>query len=183
MERERKISFVLRELHNQIRLVIHKTAPMHEKAPKTQLQGGILGYLYHHQEQPVYQRDLEKEFRISGATATNTLRVMEREGLVVRRALDKDARLKRIQMTEDALRGHMQVEAHMEMLDRKMLEGMNESEVAELYRLLGILFRNLERLGEEGSPAPEEPQEGSISPKNLRHAEEIAEKGKIFPEK
>lgn len=149
MEKERKISFVLREIHNQIRLIIHKTAPMHEKAPKTQLQGGILGYLYHHQEQPVYQRDLEKEFRISGATATNTLRVMEREGLIVRKALDKDARLKRIQMTEDAYRGHMQVEAHMEMMDRRMLEGMSESEVAELYRLLGILFGNLERLAKE----------------------------------
>ena len=102
MEKERKISFVLREIHNQIRLVIHKTAPVHEKAPKTQLQGGILAYLYHHQEQPVYQRDLEREFRISRATATNTLQVMEREGLIARKALDKDARLKRIQMTEEA---------------------------------------------------------------------------------
>lgn len=149
MEKEKGIAFVLREIQNRIRLIIHKTAPMHQKAPKTQLQGGILGYLYHHQEQPVYQRDLEKEFRISGATATNTLRVMEREGLIIRRALDKDGRLKRIQMTEDARRGHMQVEAHMEMLDRRMLEGMSESEVAELYRLLGILSGNLEKLAEE----------------------------------
>ena len=156
MEKERKISFVLREIHNQIKLVIHKTAPVHEKAPKTQLQGGILGYLYHHQEQPVYQRDLEREFRISRATATNTLQVMEREGLIARKALDKDARLKRIQMTEEAFRGHMQVEAHMQMMDRLMLEGMSESEVAELYRLLGIMFANLERLAEEGIPSPAE---------------------------
>lgn len=186
MERERKISFVLRELHNQIRLVIHKTAPMHENAPKTQLQGGILGYLYHHQEQPVYQRDLEKEFRISGATATNTLRVMEREGLIVRRALDKDARLKRIQMTKEAFQGHMQVEAHMEMMNRKMLEGMSENEVAELYRLLGILFRNLEQLAEEGSAgteetqgkaSPEESREGDVCSEQPQHAPEIAENG------
>ena len=170
MERERTISFVLRGLHNQIRLVIHKTAPMHEKAPKTQLQGGILGYLYHHQEQPVYQRDLEKEFRISGATATNTLRVMEREGLIIRRALDKDARLKRIQMTEDALRGHMQVEAHMEMMDRKMLEGMSESEVAELYRLLGILFRNLERLARK-SPRGRQARKSRSMRRKLRRAD------------
>ena len=85
-------------------------------------------------------------------------------------------------MTEDALRGHMQVEAHMEMMDRKMLEGMSESEVAELYRLLGILFRNLERLAEEGGASPEEPQ-GEASPEEPQHAAEIAESGYTSPKK
>ena len=72
MEKKQKIAFVLRAIQNQIKLIICYTLPKCEKGPKSQLQGGILGYLYHHQEQPVYQRDLEKEFRISRATATNT---------------------------------------------------------------------------------------------------------------
>lgn len=174
MEKERKISFVLRAIHNQIRLVIHKTAPVYEKAPKTQLQGGILEYLYHHQEQPVYQRDLERVFRISGATATNTLQVMEREGLIARRALDKDARLKRIQMTEEVCRGHVQFEAHMKMMDRMMLKGMSESEVEELCRLLGILFRNLEQLAQEGLPETE--KEPEIAVQEAAERRESAEK-------
>lgn len=148
-KREKKIGFTLREIHNQIRQVIHKSSPRFEKGPGSQLQGGILGYLYHHRDGPVYQKDLEKEFRISRATATNTLQVMERDGLIVRRALDKDARLKRIQLTEEAYQNHKQIEAHMSMMDRRMLEGMTEPEVDELYRLLGIIQRNLERLAAE----------------------------------
>ena len=146
MEENKRITFVLRAIQNQIKMIIHNTLPKCEKGPKSQLQGGILGYLYHHREQPVYQKDLEKEFRISGATATNTLQVMEREGLIVRKAQDRDARLKRIQMTEEALQGHARMEAHMEMMENCITEGMTEEEVRQLSRLLGMVMKNLERL-------------------------------------
>ena len=146
---EKRISFLLRVIHNQIKDIIHKSSPRFEKGPKSQLQGGILGYLYYHDKEPVYQKDLEKEFRISRATATNTLQVMERDGLLMRQAVDKDARLKRIRMTEAAYANHMQIEAHMEKLESRMLNEMSEAEVKELRRLLGILLGNLEGLAAE----------------------------------
>lgn len=149
MEREKRIAFLLRVIHNQTKHIVHKSAPRFEKAPGSQLQGGILGYLYHHREDPVYQKDLEKEFRISRATATNTLQVMERNGFIVRKAVDKDARLKRIQMTEEAFQNHQIIEAHMRSMDERMLRGMSEQEVQELFRLLEKVERNLEELSEE----------------------------------
>lgn len=149
MEQNKRIAFIVRDIHNQIRQVIHKSSPRFEKGPKSQLQGGILGYLYHHAGSPVYQKDLEKEFRISRATATNTLQVMEREGLIVRKAQDKDARLKRIQLTEEAYQNHRQIEAHMEMMECRMTGGLSEAEVGELRRLLGIVMENLEEMAEE----------------------------------
>ena len=170
MEEKKRIAFVLRAAHNQIKLIVRKSLPKCEKGPKSQLQGGILGYLYHHQEQPVYQRDLEKEFRISRATATNTLQVMEREGLIVRKALDRDARLKRIQLAEEAYQGHRRIEAHMEMMDNCITKGMTKEEVAQLFRLLGTVMRNLEELAAEYDALPpedapdfqEERQQGTI---------------------
>ncbi len=167
MEEKRKIAFVLRAIQNQIKLIIRYTLPKCEKGPRSQLQGGILGYLYHHQEQPVYQRDLEKEFRISRATATNTLQVMEREGLIMRRALDRDARLKRIQMTEEAVQGHRRMEAHMEMMENCITKGMTEEEVRQLSRLLGMVMRNLEEIAaeyEEQPPEADLPEEEELHP-------------------
>lgn len=149
MEQERRLAFTLRVIHNKIKYIIRKSSPGDGKAPGTQLQGGILGYLYHHQEQPVYQKDIEKEFRISRATATNTLQVMERNGFIVRKALDKDARLKRIQMTEEALQKHRLVEEHIDMMNRRMLQGLTEQETEELYRLLDIVMKNLEEMDDE----------------------------------
>lgn len=166
MEKKIRIAFILREIHNQIKLVSRKSAPRLEKAPPTQLQAGILGYLYHHGDSPVYQRDLEKEFKISRATATNTLQVMEHNGSIVRRTLDQDARLKRIRLTEEAYQCYRQVEVHMETMDKRLLQGMSGEEVGELYRLLGILRKNLEEYaaeldeppGEEGRKSAETPE-------------------------
>lgn len=150
-ENERRIAFLLRMIHNQIKTVICKSGPKFDAAPLSQLQGGIMGYLYHHVEQPVYQRDIEKEFRISRATATNTLQVMEKNGLIVRKSLDKDARLKRILMTEEAAANHARVEEHMKMMDERMLRGLSGNEVSELSRYLGVIMTNLEQLNREYS--------------------------------
>lgn len=177
------MAFTLRVMHNKIKNIIHRGSPKFEKAPGTQLQGGILGYLYHHQEQPVYQRDIEKEFRISGATATNTLQVMERNGLLVRKALDKDARLKRIQMTEEALQCHRLVEEHIDKMDRQMLRGMTEQEAAELYRLLDIVMRNLEDMDSELSEGEaEEPCCGSPSEQYREKTRQPVQKPELLQE-
>ena len=148
-EKQKSIAFTLRVIHNRIKAVIHKSLPRDGNAPQSQLQGGIMGYLFHHPEKPVYQRDIEKEFRISRATATNTLQVMEKNGLIIRKSQDKDARLKRIEMTEMAYERHAKVEEHMRLMDRKILRGMTETEVSELYRLLGMLQDNLEQMEAE----------------------------------
>lgn len=148
-EKSKSIAFTLRVIHNQIKAVIHKSFPRDDNAPQSQLQGGILGYLFHHSDAPVYQRDIEKEFRISRATATNTLQVMEKNGLIVRKSQDKDARLKRVMMTGPVRERHAKVEEHMHLMDRKILQGMTETEVSELYRLLGKLQDNLERMEAE----------------------------------
>ncbi len=156
-ENRRRLAFILRVLHNQIKVIIHNSVPCSPNAPQSQLQGGILGYLYHHQEQSVYQKDIEKEFRISRATATNTLQVMERNGLIIRRALDRDARLKRILMTEEAMQNHRRVEEHMDWMDERMLRGLEPAEVRELYRMLDVIFCNLEECKRElGADGPEE---------------------------
>ncbi len=144
-----EIPFLVRAIHNQIKTVISRGDPGTDKRPQSQLQGGILGYIYHHQDSPVYQKDLEREFGISGATASNTLQVMEKNGLVIRRIQEKDARLKRIQLTEEAAVGHARMESYMRTLESRMLEGMTEGEVAELTRLLHFLKGNLDHLKTE----------------------------------
>lgn len=152
---ERRISFTLRVIQNQIKTIVCRTVPKTDKAPQSQLQGGILGFLYHHPDEAVYQKDIEKEFRISRATATNTLQLMEKNGLIIRRSQDKDARLKRIFMTEEAAANHEKVEAHMQWMNDRMLRGMSETEVGELNRLLGLVMTNLEELRKESDAGAE----------------------------
>lgn len=154
MEQEhRKLGFTLRVIQNKIKLIICNSVPFSAAAPRSQLQGGILGFLYHQQE-PVYQRDIEREFHISRATATNTLQVMERNGLIERKALDRDARLKRILMTEEARQNQRQVEQNIDEMERCMTRGLSDSEVEQLYRMLDIVLANLEGRWREMESGP-----------------------------
>lgn len=148
-EKQMGISFILRVLHNQTKAVIRRRIPRGDKGPQSQLQGGILGYLYDHREEAVYQRDMEREFRISRATATNTLQVMEKNGLIVRKNQDKDGRLKRIFLTPEAEANQKMVLAYMRKLDEWMLEGLTDSDRKRLYDYLRIIWKNLERMNEE----------------------------------
>lgn len=149
MPYKKMLGFEIRLINNLIKGVVSRTHPDTGVRPQTQLQAGILGYLYHKKEQPVYQKNIEEEFNISGATATNTLRVMERNGLLTRCAMDKDARLKRIMLTEPAKKGHRLAEAHMEMMEEKMMQGLEGAEREELLRLLAVVRENLERMNRE----------------------------------
>ena len=156
MERKVRITFLLRMIQNRTKAVIRMSGPKFDKAPQSQLQGGILGFLFHHGEEPVYQKDIEREFRISRATATNTLQVMEKNGLITRKSLDKDARLKRIIMTEDTRANHAKVEEHMRMMDERIVEGMSEEDIQTLTRYLTIIMENLDRLSQEYDKESEE---------------------------
>ena len=191
-EKQIGISFQLRVIHNQIKAVIGKSISKNDLAPQSQLQGGILGYLYHHREDPVYQGEIEKVFRISRATATNTLQVMEKNGLILRKKQDKDGRLKRIFMTEEAAANHARLEEGMKTLDECMQRGMTDAEKAELGRYLKLIMTNLEDLyaeyclTEEAKPAgPSEETEQEAPEQKMDEArqptgQEAAEQ--TFPE-
>ena len=163
MEEKKMLGFELRTIHNLTREIVRKSRPVQDKPPLTQLQAGIMGYLFRHQEQPVYQKNIEEEFRVSRATATNTLQVMEKHGLITRNCMDKDARLKRIQITPVALADHTKVEAHMAMMDQKMLVGLSGEEQDELFRLLMIVRGNLETLNTEIDQRIEQIQTGKAT--------------------
>lgn len=173
-EKQRRLSFTLRMINNQIRAIVCRSVQKSDRTPQSQLQGGIMGFLYHHREAPVYQKDIEKEFRISRATATNTLQVMEKNGLIVRKSEERDARLKRISMTPEAAANHMKVEADMQRLDDRMLRGLTDEEVAELDRLLQRVMKNLEAAETESSADGICPQEkGAVKERPQEERKEV----------
>lgn len=149
MECTGMLGFELRMIHNLTKEIVRKSHPITDKPPLTQLQAGIMGYLYHNQEKSICQKHIEEKFNISGATVSNTLQVMEKNGLIIRNCMDEDARLKKITMTQTALQDHMLVEEHMQMMERKMREGMSDTEQEELFRLLAVVRNNMEKMSRE----------------------------------
>lgn len=69
----------------------------------TGLQGQIIMYLQNAVDTDIYQKDIETKFNMKRSTATEILKLMENNGFIERHVDDKDARLKKIILTEKAL--------------------------------------------------------------------------------
>ena len=117
--KEKLIGYQVHTLDNMIgRLISAEQSKLDEREGITQMQGWILGYLSHHSDTDVFQKDLEAEFHIARSTATGILQIMEKKDLITRESISRDARLKRLVLTD---RG--------KAMNRKILEGFDKMEL------------------------------------------------------
>ena len=86
---ERQIGYEVRTLNQVIgRLVNSYQSKVDEKAGINRMQGWIIGYLYRHSEEAVFQKDLEAEFQMARSTASGILQAMEKKGLITREPME-----------------------------------------------------------------------------------------------
>lgn len=64
------------------------------------IQIKILKYLYEHENEKIYQKDLEKEFSIRRSTVSGILTTMEKNNFITRIESKNDARTKEIILSE-----------------------------------------------------------------------------------
>ena len=95
----------------------------------TNTHGWVIGYLLENRHRDIYQRDIEKQFSVRRPTMTEILKLMEKNGLVVRERDEKDARLKKIRLTPLALELHERHERHIESFESALREGISEEEM------------------------------------------------------
>ncbi len=107
-------------------------------------QCGVMHYIYDHQDQDVFQKDIENAFQISGATASNTLKGMEKQGVIIRTPMPEDGRKKKLTFTEKGREFHERAIANMEELERTLIGGMTEEEITIYRKLLLHTVDNLE---------------------------------------
>lgn len=113
---------------------VEQTTPMH---------GWIIEYLYRHRDEPVFQRDIEREFSITRSTVTNILQLMERKGYITRRSVEQDARLKQLVLTEKGRQFHEDTMRAFHQTDEYVAGLLTEEENTELLRLLNKLYLGL----------------------------------------
>ena len=109
----------------------------------TPMHGWIVEYLYSHQSEPVFQRDIEREFSITRSTVTNILQLMERKGYIARQSVAQDARLKQLVLTEKGRQFHENTMLALHQTDEYVASLLTEEENTELLRLLNKLYLGL----------------------------------------
>lgn len=142
MGNEDSIGYRMRLIHN----CIHKQMEAKRHANEddvTGMQRWILIYLKKQGEKEVYQKDIEQEFRVSRATASNMLQLMERKGLIIRETASCDARLKKIILTQEASKLLDRAQRDVHEMEEKIAEGFSKEELGQLREYLDRIMKNI----------------------------------------
>ena len=121
MEGTRAVGKAIRALDNMIMRRFDRNRPDREVLERiTGTNRWVIGYLAEQERagREVYQKDLEAVFGITRSTVSRVLDLMERKGLVERRAGQGDARLKKLVLTDRAMAMHARMRAYAEGFER-----------------------------------------------------------------
>lgn len=105
--------------------------------------GWIIGYLAHHKDHPVYQKDLEKAFNVTRSTASKVLTLMEKKGFIQRCSVESDARLRQIVLTEQAWEIAEAMNRSCRDMEQQLTRGFSEEEKIQLTGYLNRLLENV----------------------------------------
>ena len=112
----------------------------------TQNQGRIIGFVYNNPEKDVFQKDIEKEFGIRRSTATNTLKLMEKNGMLKRERVSYDERMKKITLTQKSMEIIQSIDKDMKKFNKTVEKGITEVERKIFLRVLDKIKNNIEEV-------------------------------------
>ena len=104
----------------------------------------IIGYLAKNEENDIFQKDLEEIFSVRRSTMSAIILRMEKKGFLTRESVARDARLKKLVLTEKGKKIHEMIESRITDTEEKLAAGLSEDEKRLLFVLLEKLRHNLE---------------------------------------
>lgn len=143
MKKERHLGFEIRTLNNCVKRFMESTKP-EEFDKSTGVHGWVVRFFYENRDRDIFQRDFEARFSIRRSTATNMLKLMEKNGIITREPVDYDARLKKIVLTEKAVELHKKAEKNIERSEKILKNGISDDELAIFYKVADKIKNNLE---------------------------------------
>lgn len=144
MEKKR-IGFELKKITTRMKRILDLQCA-DSREPITGVQGWIVAYVCNNPDRDVFQRDIEEMFRIRRSTATGILNGMQAAGLISRRAVDYDARLKKIVPTEKAVILHEKAKKALDEFESNLKKNIPEDKLAVFFEVLACIGRNLDEL-------------------------------------
>ena len=133
MEKNDTLSFKIKTLSHLIKRTADNSSVREYYEGMTGVHSWIIGYLIDNQNTDIYQRDIERHFNIRRSTATGILQLMEKNGMIERRADEKDGRMKKLILTDKARQTALIIKNEIAAIEKKMLRGISFEE-AELCR-------------------------------------------------
>ena len=144
MKERNDIGFKVRILSNLIKRDVEKSKnELGFELPKG-INGWAITYFFDNRKKDVFQKDFEAQFSIRRSTASAILKTMEQNGFITRESVDYDARLKKIVLTEKAIKIHKAVLNNRDEREERLRQGLTETEIENFLKTADRLIQNME---------------------------------------
>ena len=144
MEYQEDLGFQIRTLSHLVKRTVDQTAFAGEENHPTGVQGWIIGYLYENRGKEIFQRDIQAQFSIRRSTVTGILQLMEKNGLITRSSVERDARLKKLELTPRAVQLHERIGRSVRQVEDRISHCLTPKEKETFIQLCEKIRANLE---------------------------------------
>lgn len=104
--------------------------------------GKVLHFLLA-QTDDIFQKDIEEEYGIRPSTASEILKNMEKNGLIIRELVSYDNRLKKITLTDKALLHKNQVITDITELEKELIKDIPEEKLEIFFEVIEKMIDNI----------------------------------------
>ena len=116
-----RIGFRVKILANLIEKEIRASSAIEDMMKMTNMHGRIISFLHRNEDKDIYQRDIEQNFMISGPSVSEVLKLMKKNGLIEKKSVEKDARLKKIVLTEKGRQLDAEVQQSLDSVENEII--------------------------------------------------------------
>ncbi|PXV89045.1 MarR family transcriptional regulator [Lachnotalea glycerini] len=103
----------------------------------TRMQAVILKFLDNESgKRDIFQKDIEKEFRIRKSSVTSVLQLLEKNGYIERESMKEDARFKKIVLTEKARQVNKMIGNGLEKREIRFQQVLTKDELVNFFQIM-----------------------------------------------
>ncbi|MCI5702555.1 MAG: MarR family transcriptional regulator [Erysipelotrichaceae bacterium] len=139
-----KILFKLKDLDKMIVRSLLDQEKLELLPSPTQMQ--IIEYIINSDEE-VLQCDLEKAIKLRRATISGVLKTMEKKNLITRVISSKDARVKKIILSDKTKKMYLESKAKLEALEELITSNISDNEINIFLEVMNKMQENLMKKG------------------------------------
>lgn len=144
-----KPMLVFKRFGRQLHLMVQKEA----KRCGIEFMGGPQGQVIRfldrreHEQELTLIKDIEQEFNITKSVASNLVKRMVQNGLVELEVSPSDKRAKFVHLTEKSRSQMKQIKSFFDRMNRSLLDGISEENLAIFEEVMDQLQANVEKIG------------------------------------
>ncbi|MDC7238043.1 MAG: MarR family transcriptional regulator [Sphaerochaetaceae bacterium] len=134
----------LRRLTNHVRRKLMTFKGDKNNKRQTSSHYYIINYIASKGNEDVFQRDIDQRFSLRRPTTTEILKLMERNGLVTKKSVENDLRLKKVVLTKKAKVLGAEFETFLDDMESQMTEGISDEHMEVFFDVVEKMRLNLE---------------------------------------